>query len=78
MSGLHKDLAKVIYCNGLGLFLVMEKAIVISSEVDRFDFIEYIENKYKNDKYHSIMLSDITPDNFGYIGEHLVKIDYGS
>jgi hypothetical protein len=78
MYGTHKDLAKVKYYNRYGLFLIMDKARVISNKIDWLKFTEYLERKYKNDNMKEFMLSDNKPNNWGYIGKHLVKIDYGN
>lgn len=77
LSGLHEDLCKVIYCNRFGLFSIMEKANPIPDDIDRFDFLEMLENKYKNDLCKDILLSDFTPENYGYINDRIVKVDYG-
>lgn len=76
-SGSHDDLCKVIYCNRFGLFSIMEKANPIPNNIDRFVFLEMLESKYENDSYKDVLLSDYTPENYGYIGNHLVKVDYG-
>ena len=77
-SGHHPDLAKVIFCTKSGLFLIMEKANVISTAVDTASFQAMIERHYQNDDLRAFMISDAKPSNWGYIGVHLVKIDYGN
>ena len=77
MSGKHKDLAKVFYCNNLGIFLIMEKAEVVSNDIDIGEFCDLLTDKYKDDKLKEFMLSDWKPSNWGYIRGRLVKIDYG-
>lgn len=77
-NGKHKDLAKVLFCDKLGLILVMEKATVIRNTVNWNCFKCYIERKYKNDNLRNFMISDCKPSNWGFIGKRLVKIDYGN
>ena len=77
-SGTHKDLAKVKYCNKYGLFLLMEKANVLPNSVDYNDFLKYLKDKYRNDDMKSFMLSDMKVNNWGYINNRIVKIDYGN
>ena len=77
MYGKHKDLAKVFYCNKLGIFLIMEKAEVVSNDIDIGEFCDLLTDKYKDDKLKEFMLSDWKPSNWGYIRGRLVKIDYG-
>jgi len=81
-SGRHRDLAKVLYCFPFGLFLIMEKAYVIGERMKDNEswlfFSEMIEERYKNDELKEFILSDAKPYNWGYIGDRLVKIDYGS
>lgn len=75
----RKDLAKVKFCDILGLFLIMEKAERINyNSIDWFDFIEVIEGKYNDDVLRDLMLSDSNITNWGYINKQLAKIDYGN
>ncbi len=81
-SGCHPDLAKVLWCSPLGLVLIMERAITLSTdELREFDWLKFkedLEEKYKDDDLGEFMLSDTKPDNWGYVGDRLVKIDYGN
>lgn len=72
----HKDLAKVKYCDIFGVLLIMEKAEVINNDVDWNEFKLMLTNRYEKDELKEFMLSDCKPSNWGYINEHLVKIDY--
>lgn len=75
-SGHHADLARVYYCNKSGLFLVMERARVVSNNVNWLKFENMLEDKYKNDELKDFLLSDAKPSNWGYISGKLKKIDY--
>lgn len=75
-SGYHADFAKVTHSSRIGLWLTMEKADVVSNDVDWDEFKSYLEYKYKDDDLREFILSDCKPSNWGYIGEKLVKIDY--
>ena len=76
-SGKHKDLAKVFYCSRTGLFLIMEKAEVVSNNIDWGEFCDSLIDKYKDDELKEFMLSDLKPNNWGYVKNRLIKIDYG-
>jgi len=80
-SGIHSDLARVYWCCGLGFLLIMERAEVIDNDGGKWGscwhFIKMLEEKYKDDKLKSFLLSDCKPSNWGLIGDRLVKIDYG-
>ena len=76
-SGIHSDLAKVKFCDKLGLILIMEKVDVLSNDINWLDFNNSLKEKYKNDKLKDFLLSDCKPSNWGYINNHLVKVDYG-
>ena len=81
-SGSHPDLAKVKWCSLLGLILIMEKAESIGCcgyfEDETWDaFQDMLQERYKDDELSEFMLSDPKPSNWGYIGDRLVKIDYG-
>jgi hypothetical protein len=72
------DLAKVMFCGKLGLFLVMERAEEIDCKsINWNEFKEQLEKNYKNDEMKEFMLSDPKPSNWGYINGKLVKVDYG-
>ena len=77
-SGHHIDLAKVLFCSKFGLFLIMERADVISNNIDWASFQLMIKSKYQYDNLQDFLLSDLKPSNWGYIRDHLVKIDYGN
>lgn len=81
-SGIHPDLARVLFCSWFGLVLVMEKAEVCAERMGEDEswgpFIEMLEERYKDDEFKEFILSDGKPYNWGYIGNRLVKIDYGS
>jgi len=77
-SGHHPDLAKVIFCTRFGLFLVMEKAEVVSNNTNWQSFQTMIKEKYKDDDLKEFITSDTKPSNWGYVKNHLVKIDYGN
>lgn len=77
-SKTHKDLANVLYHNKLGLFLIMERADVISNNIDWKDFENVLIEKYKDDPMKEFLLSDFKPSNWGYVKKNLVKIDYGN
>lgn len=77
MSGKHKDLAKVFYGNKFGFILIMEKAEVISNDINWDKFKDSLFKIYQNDELREFMLSDYKPSNWGYIQNRLVKIDYG-
>src|SRR5665647_112728 len=62
------DLAKVKFCDKLGLILIMEKTEEIEENIDWLKFKEDLEEKYKNDNMKEFMLSDAKPTNWGYIG----------
>ena len=73
------DLAKVKFCDILGLVLIMERAQMVDVEnVDYENFKDKLEEIYKDDDMKEFMLSDAKPSNWGYIKERLVKIDYGN
>ena len=74
----RNDLAKVKFCDKLGLFLIMEKAQELDIDnMDWLKFEEYLIKIYKDDNLKDFMLSDSKPSNWGYINNNLVKIDYG-
>jgi len=73
----HFDLAKVLWCSPFYIFLIMEKANPII-DMDEASFVRKIKEKYKNDDLRDFMLLDLKIDNWGYIGDHLVKIDYAN
>ena len=77
-SGHHPDLAKVHFCGRLGFFLVMERAEVLSSDVDWLKTKETLEKKYKDDDLREFLMSDFKPSNWGFINGQLKNIDYGS
>jgi hypothetical protein len=82
-SGQHPDLASVLWCDPLGLFLFMEKADAVGYpgwfEDEMWGpFQEMLAEKYKDDDLKEFLLSDPKPSNWGYIGDKLVKIDYGN
>jgi hypothetical protein len=73
------DLARVKFCDKLGLFLIMERAEVLDIiNLDWLKFKEDLEERYKDDEMKELMLSDAKPCNWGYIDGELVKIDYGN
>jgi hypothetical protein len=74
-SGYHADLARVLWCSFLSLVLVMERADVIS---DDDSLLEQLEAKYADDDLKEFLLRDHKSSNWGYIGNRLVKIDYGN
>lgn len=76
-TGSHPDLAKVHWCGFLGLVLIMEKTVPLWRD-DWEVFTAELEDKYKDDELKDFMLSDCKPSNWGYVGDHLVKIDYGN
>lgn len=77
-SNIHDDLAKVKYCNCLGLFLIMEKVEAVDPKnIEYKEFKGRIVEKYKNDPLSEFMLSDCKPENWGYKENKLVKLDYG-
>lgn len=74
----RNDLAKVKFCDNLGLFLVMEKAQELDIDnMDWLEFEEHLRERYKDDNLKDFILPDSKPSNWGYIGNNLVKIDYG-
>lgn len=72
------DLAKVKFCDKLGLILIMERAEELNKNINWLNFKEKIYEKYENDNMKDIMISDCKPTNWGYINNKLIKIDYGS
>jgi hypothetical protein len=74
----REDLAKVMFCDKLGLFLIMEKADMNYVKYNWKYFKDFIKNKYVNDAMKDFMLSDLKYDNWGYIKGRLIKIDYGN
>jgi hypothetical protein len=72
------DLAKVKFCDKLGLFLIMERAKVIGNDVSPDLLIPMLEEKYKDDDMKEFMLSDAKNSNWGYVKGILKKIDYGN
>lgn len=78
-SGTHPDLCPVIFCDRLGLILIMEKAIIFKeTAINEKSFCALIKNKYKKDNYKEFMLSDLKSSNWGILNTKLVKIDYGN
>lgn len=77
-TGHHPDLAKVYFCGKLGFFLFMEKAEVLSNDVNWEKTMERLGEKYKDDELSEFMMSDFKPSNWGFINGELKKIDYGS
>lgn len=78
-SGKHSDLAKVIFCDILGLFLIMQKAEILDNSDYTSIWLQCeLERKYKDDDLKEFLMSDSKPSNWGYINNHLVKIDYGN
>lgn len=77
-SGKHFDLAKVLFCDKLGLFLIMQRAEILDNSYNTSIYLQYeLERKYKYDELKDFLMSDCKPSNWGYIKCHLVKIDYG-
>ena len=74
----REDLAKVYFISPLGLFIIMRKAKVFCNKVNHLNFLNMIEDKYKNDVMKDFMLSDCKVTNWGIINKKLVKIDYGN
>lgn len=74
----RSDLAKVKFCSKFGFILIMERANIISNEVDASDFFDMINQKYKDDYMKDFMISDLKSSNWGYVNGQLVKIDYGN
>ena len=75
----RNDLAKVFFCDVLGLFLVMERA----EDVNYLGFTweevkDFVKRKYADDEMGEFMLSDNKAENWGYVKGILKKIDYGS
>jgi hypothetical protein len=78
-SGQHPDLARVLWCDPLGLVLFMEKAeIVKNNDHDGGALFKQLEAKYADDELREFLLSDCKSGNWGYIGDRLVKVDYGN
>ncbi len=75
-SGIHSDLANVIWCDKLGLILIMEKAKILNNE--DWDIVDILIKKYEDDEMKEFLLSDFKPSNWGYINNKLVKVDYGN
>lgn len=77
----RKDLAKVIFCDKLGLFLIMKKLNEVDVNINWIEFRNKLEEIYQNedDNMKQFMLSDMKPSNWGYDENGmLVKIDYGN
>lgn len=72
----RKDLAKVIRYNRFGIFLIMERVDVCDND-EALELFEFVNEKYKNDEFKELMLSDCKPSNWGRKNGILVKIDYG-
>ena len=70
------DLAKVKYCDFLGIILVMDKACRVNIPLNLLK--KTLEKKYKYDYMKEFMLSDFKLSNWGVVGTELVKVDYGS
>lgn len=77
-SKLNKvDFAIVYWHSPLYFISVMERAEILSNGCDWLEFQEFIENKYKDNVWYDVIINDMKPNNFGYIGDRLVKVDYG-
>lgn len=86
-----ESLAKVLFSCPFGFWLIMEKAITVEEILrkhynehykptwERFcdleeNFYRVIEYKFRKDEF---MLWDLRINNWGFIGNRLVKVDYG-
>ena len=89
LSSSHESLAKVLFCQRHGLFLVMERVTLVEEVLwgksdDAYDFfeleeefIEKLEEQFEDDPMKEVLLSDAKTVNWGYTKDNrLVKIDY--
>lgn len=77
-SGHHELLARVHFCDPLGLFLVMERARPLY-EGSLIGLERELRKRYADgDIDIEFLVADLKNDNFGYVNGRLVKIDYGS
>lgn len=73
----REDLAHVFFCSLGGMILIMKTATPIS-HLTREELFDFLTKCYENDELKEFILSDFKLNNFGLIGNKIVKIDYGN
>lgn len=72
-SGASKNTPRTVYCNCFGLILIARRCRHIRHR--GLFYVALAEVVAKSDIHEDFWYSDCKPENFGYIGPDLIKLD---